>query len=249
MAPSVDERRQSRDHRDPRQREREQHQDPGHGEPASTPAEVRKPMSSPTDDDDHDRDGVGHHRGQHVPPQHRRPRDRHGVEPFEDAALHVVEQPEAGVGDAAGDRDEQDAGHQVVGVVAGAGLDGAAEHVAEQQHERDRHDRDGDDGVHAAGDVPDGTAEHSPVSLKTCALMTALARLLSDDRRGRSPPGWAGLPRVRPSRREQLLSSARVPETMIVPWCRIAIRSASFSASSRYWVVSSTVVARCRRGP
>ena len=29
---------------------------------------------------------------------------------------------------------------------------------------------------------------------------------------------------------------------MIVPWCRIAIRSASCSASSRYWVVSSTVV-------
>ena len=31
---------------------------------------------------------------------------------------------------------------------------------------------------------------------------------------------------------------------MIRPWCRIAIRSASCSASSRYWVVSSTVVPR-----
>jgi len=38
------------------------------------------------------------------------------------------------------------------------------------------------------------------------------------------------------------LSSARVPFWMIVPWCRIAMRSASCSASSRYWVVSSTVV-------
>src|SRR3984957_6221395 len=38
------------------------------------------------------------------------------------------------------------------------------------------------------------------------------------------------------------LSSARVPLTMIRPWWRIAIRSASCSASSRYWVVSSTVV-------
>ena len=37
-------------------------------------------------------------------------------------------------------------------------------------------------------------------------------------------------------------SSARVPFAMIRPWCRIAIRSASCSASSRYWVVSSTVV-------
>ncbi len=38
------------------------------------------------------------------------------------------------------------------------------------------------------------------------------------------------------------LSSARVPFTMIRPWWRIAIRSASCSASSRYCVVSSTVV-------
>ena len=38
------------------------------------------------------------------------------------------------------------------------------------------------------------------------------------------------------------LSSARVPLTMIRPSWRIAIRSASCSASSRYWVVSSTVV-------
>ena len=40
------------------------------------------------------------------------------------------------------------------------------------------------------------------------------------------------------------LSSARVPFTMIRPSWRIAIRSASCSASSRYCVVSSTVVPR-----
>ena len=39
-------------------------------------------------------------------------------------------------------------------------------------------------------------------------------------------------------------SSARVPFAMIRPWCKIAIRSASCSASSRYCVVSSTVVPR-----
>ena len=38
------------------------------------------------------------------------------------------------------------------------------------------------------------------------------------------------------------LSSVRVPFWMIVPSCRMAIRSARCSASSRYWVVNSTVV-------
>lgn len=38
------------------------------------------------------------------------------------------------------------------------------------------------------------------------------------------------------------LSSVRVPVEMIFPPCRMAIRSASCSASSRYWVVSRIVV-------
>ena len=45
----------------------------------------------------------------------------------------------------------------------------------------------------------------------------------------RSPPTWA-------------LSSSAVPRAMIRPWSTTAIVSASSSASSRYWVVSSSVV-------
>ena len=81
---------------------------------ASTPAPERKPMMQCDADDDHERDQVGDQRGQHVRPQHARPRDRHGLEPFEDPALQVREQPERGVGDAGGDRDQQDAGQHVV---------------------------------------------------------------------------------------------------------------------------------------
>ena len=61
--------------------------------------------------------------------------------------------------------------------------------------------------------------------------------------RGRSPRGSAASRRTRPGRAgAAALSSARVPSAMIRPSCRIAIRSASCSASSRYCVVSSTVV-------
>ena len=45
---------------------------------------------------------------------------------------------------------------------------------------------------------------------------------------------------VRPPVRS--LSSSAVPSAMTVPWSITTIRSASSSASSRYWVVSSTVV-------
>ena len=45
----------------------------------------------------------------------------------------------------------------------------------------------------------------------------------------RSPPTWD-------------LSSSAVPRAMILPWSTTAIVSASSSASSRYWVVSSSVV-------
>ncbi len=45
----------------------------------------------------------------------------------------------------------------------------------------------------------------------------------------RSPPTWA-------------LSSSAVPRAMTAPWSMTTIRSASRSASSRYWVVSRIVV-------
>ena len=105
-------------------------------------------------DDDRDRDQVRGQRGEHVRPEHARPGDRHGLEAFEDAALQVEEQPVRGVGDAGRDRDEQDAGEHVVDVrLVGSGVDRAAEHVDEQQHQRDRGDRGGDDRVGAAEDV------------------------------------------------------------------------------------------------
>src|SRR6478609_4158592 len=71
----------------------------------------------------------------------------------------VVEDPHGGVRDAAGGGDQQDAAQQVADVVVGAGVDRSAEYVDEQQHEHDRHDRDGDDGVRAALDVAHGTSE------------------------------------------------------------------------------------------
>ena len=105
-------------------------------------------------DDDRDRDEVRDQGGEHVRPEHARPRDRHGLEAFEDAALQVEEQPVRGVRDAGRDRDEQDAGEHVVDVrLVGSGVDRAAEHVHEQQHQRDRGDRGGDDRVGAAEDV------------------------------------------------------------------------------------------------
>ena len=61
-------------------------------------------------DDDHERDHVGDQRGDHVRPQHARTGDRHGLEPLEDAALEVQEQPVRRVGDARRDGDQQDPG-------------------------------------------------------------------------------------------------------------------------------------------
>ena len=123
---------------------------------ASTPAARAEAHEQGDEHDDHERDQVGDQRGQHVRPQHGRPCDRHGLESLEDAALHVQEEPECGVGDARRDRDEQDAGQQVVHVRVRPGVDRAAEHVDEQQHEGDRHDRGRDDGVQAARDVAQG---------------------------------------------------------------------------------------------
>ncbi len=55
------------------------------------------------------------------------------------------------------------------------------------------------------------------------------------ERRRRVRPRGAGL-------RRWSLSSLPVPAAITLPWSMTAIRSASWSASSRYWVVSSSVV-------
>src|SRR5215469_2010784 len=92
-------------------------------------------------------------------PQHGRPCDRHGLESLEDAALHIQEEPESGVGDTRGNRDEQNPGEQVVHIAARTSVDRATEHIDEQQHEGDRHDRGRDDGVQAARDVTQGSSQ------------------------------------------------------------------------------------------
>ena len=185
----------------------------------------------------------------------RRPRDRHGLEPLEDAALHVHEEPEGGVGDARGDRDEQDAGQQVVHVRFRPGVDRAAEDVDEQQHEGDRRDRGGDDGVQAARDV----AQRPSRAGRRCRRRSAWSSWFLSPRCVLSVASPLPAPSPTMARKmssrvgcfstystlaggSSCLSSARVPLTMIRPSCRIAIRSASCSASSRYCVVSSTVV-------
>ena len=133
-------------------------------------------------------------------------------------------------------------------------------HVDEQQHQRDRGDRGGDDRVGAAQDVAQraagqdaGVAEDvgghrgsfPARPRRRCGRRCCRSRSRRCRRRGRGrrPRGRAASRRIRPvAGGSSCLSSARVPFWMIVPLCRIAIRSASCSASSRYCVVSSTVV-------
>ena len=180
-------------------------------------------------------------------PQHRRAGDRHRLEPLEDAARDVGEQPEGGVGDAGGDGDEQDAGQQVVDVAAAADVDRAAEDVDEQQQHGDRRDGRGDDRVGAAQDVAQGPLEQDGGVVNDVGghrwVLACPVACRGRRSRGRCPRGSAASRRTRPWRAgAAALSSARVPSAMIRPSCRIAIRSASCSASSRYCVVSSTVV-------
>ncbi|MPM78647.1 hypothetical protein SDC9_125658 [bioreactor metagenome] len=96
-----------------------------------------------------------------MPPQHGRTRNRHGVEPFKDASLHIHKQTESRIGDSARNRHQQNAGQQVVHIVIRAGLNGTAKHIDKQQHKRNRHDGDRDNGVHASKYMTHGTREHN----------------------------------------------------------------------------------------
>ena len=96
-----------------------------------------------------------------MPPQHGGTCNRHGVEPLEYAPLHIHKQAVSRIGYAACNRNQQDAGQQVIHIVIRAGLNCAAEHIDEQQHHRNRHDGDRDDGVHAAENMAHGTSKHN----------------------------------------------------------------------------------------
>jgi predicted ATPase/DNA-binding SARP family transcriptional activator len=149
---------QARDDGNPGQCQGEQDDDSGDSQPGQRPRARAESYREGDEHDDDERDQGGDHRGQHVRPQHAGARDRQGLEPLEDSGLQVREEPERRVGDAGRDRDQQDSWQQVVDVMPGPlpGVDRAAEHVPEQQHEGDRRDRDRDDGVRAARDVAHG---------------------------------------------------------------------------------------------
>src|SRR5262245_39404725 len=182
-----------------------------------------------------------------MPPQRRGADDRHRMEAVEDAALQVQEEPVGGVGDARGNRDEQDAGQQVVDIGPRPGLDGAAEDVDEEQQEGDRHEGGGDDGVGAARDVAQGASEHHEGVAQElglhCGTSCFLSWSLSPPTTARKISSRVGCFSTYSSFAggSSLRSSPNVPETMITPSCRMAMRSASFSASSRDWVVRNTV--------
>jgi len=85
-----------------------------------------------------------------VPSQHRGTRIRHGVEPLNDAPLLIHKQAVSRVGYSAFNRNQQDAGQQIIHIVIRTGLDCAAKHIDKQQHHRNRCDTDRNNGVHAA---------------------------------------------------------------------------------------------------
>ncbi|MNW59320.1 hypothetical protein D3C74_372300 [compost metagenome] len=95
-----------------------------------------------------------------MPPQHGRTGNRHGVEPLNDTPLLIQKQAVSRIGYTACDRNQQDAGQQVVHIVICTGSDCAAEHIDEQQHHRNRSDADRDDGVHAPQNMAHGTPKH-----------------------------------------------------------------------------------------
>src|SRR5262249_37558059 len=155
------------------------------------------------------------------------------------------EEPESGVGDARGNRDEQDAGEQVVHIAARPGVDRATEHIDEQQHEGDRHDRGRDDGVQAARDVTQGSSQQDGgVAEEMRGHRYSLVAVCADVSRAASSLSLLPLPSLPTMAKKtssrvgcfstysalaggsSCLSSARVPLTMIRPWWRIAIRSA-----------------------
>src|SRR5262245_12637425 len=134
------------------------------------------------------------------------------------------------------------------------GADRATEHVNEQQHEGDRRDRDREDGVQAAGDVAHssarqqgGVAEETHghrCSLAVCAVVGSSAPVSSLPMMARKTSSRVGCFSTYSTLAggRSRFSWSRVPLAMIRPWWRIAIRSASCSAASRYCVVNSTVV-------
>src|SRR5712692_124626 len=299
-------------------------------------------------DDDHqqDHEDVADQVGDGSSGQDGRAGHGQGPEPVDDAFAHVLGQADRGGGGAEHDRLHDDARDQVVHVADPRDVDGAAEDVAEQQHEHDRLDGGEDQQLGGAGDAgqvtagddhgvgedgrarePDGLDRGQPLRLRwrqggagrdgghaalragrgvrgvvvsgaarssSPVLRPVSDRNTSSSEGRRSPRSTGTIPAVSRRRRAAIrsrtgsqtgmvicawawsmaggpqpmprsaavawsssaagtstairslpsraLSSSEVPEAITWPRSMTTLWSASWSASSRYWVVSSTVV-------
>ena len=88
------------------------------------------------------RERVRHDVGERPPGEHRRARHRQRAEAVDQPLVQVLVEPERGDEPAEGDVLDDDPRDQEVDVAEAGRLDRAAEHVAEQQHEHDRLDRE-----------------------------------------------------------------------------------------------------------
>src|SRR6266545_3951261 len=236
---------------DPGDREQHQSREPGHRQP------VQRVGGGPEADgqgEEHD-EGGAQHRTQDAPEdvtgQHRGAGDGHGSEPVDDALAAVGGDGHGGGTGRIAGAHQDDPGDQVVDVSATAGADGATEPVVEQQQDHSGQDDRHDQGGRVAGGVPqDPSAKRSRSAFNEATLPSeAICRVRVSWSRGMSPSARAAASRLAASVNCTLmcppvtrrLSSSGVPSATSVPWSRRAIRSASSSASSRYWVVRKMV--------
>ena len=166
-------------------RQADEGRDPGEGQPERQGQGDRadrgheagveaEPDQGADDQHQQDHEQVADGVGQGAAGEHGRAGHGQGAEPVDHAPRHVLGQGDAGLGGAEDHRLDQDPGHQEVDVVLDPRhLDGAAEHVGEQQHEHDRLDgreqqqgRDADVAVEVApghgGGVGEGPAQRAP---------------------------------------------------------------------------------------
>ncbi len=94
-------------------------------------------------------DQVAGQAGHDVSDQNGRAGDRHGPEPVHDAVGHVGGDGHGGGARAEAGAEHDQAGHHVVDV-PDAGVQGAAEHVDEQQHQDDGQHEGGEEGFRVA---------------------------------------------------------------------------------------------------
>src|SRR5262245_4245426 len=116
-------------------------------------------------------------------------------------------------------------------------MNGATEHIDEQQHKHNRHDGD-----HTAENMAHRTSKHDVhIAEKICIHCTFTSFLPIIARNISSRLGCFSIYSTLAGG-NSFFRSASVPLAIIFPSCRMAIRLASCSASSKYCVVRKTVV-------